>query len=311
MSLKINSNVGATLSRLQETTAPAAKQPVPAVPEQSTQALQQFADSYEQALSAQRDWVAKYGGGVQAPGVDAQAAVVLDSVKDLSNTINEQQNVVAGDQLQKGGWASDTPVLQQTEDANCGEAVVTMLKGAKQGKEQVAGAGSADTMNNLKSRFGSADGTRPDQMGDMLAAEKIEVKKSTSNFDKDALDGALRNGDKATLMVDSNKIAGGTSQPAGKSHWVLVDGMDDKGRYQVKDPGNGSSYYVKPEELANAIDTGRNTHQSGGMMIVGNSAAAATTSEQDLANKNKQSADVLGDGSGGGSNWRKFGRESD
>jgi len=302
MSMNLTMKVGGSLPRARELTTPSAIQTPPDIERDLstlvTQALVASVDCFEQPSKARQDWAANFAG------VASAASATLQAVKTLSNVINEQRNVVSDEQRQKAGWASDTPVLRQSGDTDCGEAVVTMLKGAKQGKDQVA---ARQTMNDLKSRYGSAEGTRPTQMGDMLASERLEVKKGTTTLDKGALDGALRNGDKAAVMVDSNRLAGGTELPPGKAHWVLVDGMDDQGRYMVKDPGNGSSYFVKTEELSDAIKTGRDTHQGGGMLIVGN---AATQSETELAEENKRTAEVLGNTPGTGSNTTRFGRES-
>jgi hypothetical protein len=305
MSMKINGKVGGFLPRPQELTDPSRVQaPTPTeseLPDLSalvTEALATSVDCFEQPSRARQEWAANFSGVASAPSATLQA------VKTLSNVLNEQYNVVSDTQRQRAGWASDAPVLQQNGDTDCGEAVVTMLKGAKKGQEQVA---AQQSMSELKSRYGSVEGTRPTQMGDMLASERLEVKKSTTTLDKAALDGALHSGDKAAVMVDSNRIAGGTELPPGKAHWVLVDGMDDQGRYMVKDPGNGASYFVKTEELSDAIKTGRDTHQSGGMLIVGN---ADSKPEAELAEKNKKTAEALGQIPGTGSNTRRFGRES-
>ncbi|MFY0564841.1 cysteine peptidase family C39 domain-containing protein [Archangium lansingense] len=313
MSVKLFSKVGAALPRALElpsesrvqaptspTPSPAASTPSPAIPGS--------ADVFEQVSKAQQQWEAKFADVVQAivPELEELAPLETKSLKDLANSVNETRNVVADDQLEKGKWGSSTPVLQQTEDANCGAATVAMLTKAKGGKEAVS---DAQLMDELDSRFATKEGTTPKQLSDMLAHEGMAVKRGDSKLDKGALDGALKNGGKAVAMVDSNEISTkGNAKEAGKAHWVVIDGMDDKGRYMVKDPGNGSSYFVKPEELNKAMDSGRSQHQAGGMLIVEN--AQDTAPESVLAQESGKNVEALGTTPGGGSKSSRFGRES-
>lgn len=263
-------------------------------------------DEYEKALLAQKEWLQKYGGTPeQISAVDAAIETNRDAVVGLSNDRNAQENVVTLDQKDDGQWVSDAPVLQQTGDSDCGETVATMLKGAKEGKDSVTGAKGQQVAEDLKKRFASEEGTRPAELGDMLASEGIEVKKASTRLDQNALEEALRNGDKAVVMLDS-KISGDATKVSGDSHWVLVDGMDAQGRYLVKDSSNGSSAYVQPEELADAIDTQQGSRQSGGVLFVGNSNA----SEQELFERNRNQSESLGDDPGKGSKWRGNVRES-
>lgn len=312
MSVKLSSLVGSALSRSLESSSPSRVQATPsATPTPASApstALPGGSDVFEQLSKVQQEWESKFADAIHAivPELEQLAPVETKSLKDLVNSVNEKRNVVAGEQVQKGKWSSATPVLQQTEDANCGAAAVAMLTKAKGGKEAVS---DEQLMGELGSRFATKEGTTPKQLANMLANEGIAVKKGATNLDKDALDGALRNGGKALAMVDSKKIAtGGEAQEPGKAHWVVIDGMDDKGRYMVKDPGTASSYFVKPEELNKAIDSGRNQHQSGGMLIVENAETPAPAPV--LAQEAEKNAEVLGNTPGGGSNWRRFGRES-
>jgi hypothetical protein len=181
-----------------------------------------------------------------------------------------------------------------------------MLTKAKGGKETVSGE---QLMDELGSRYGTKDGTTPKQMAHMLTNEGIAVKGSTTAVDKTALEGTLKSGGKAVAMVDSNEISTrGSAQAPGKAHWVVIDGMDDQGRFMVKDPGSASSYFVKGEELNKAIDTGRNTHQSGGVLLLENAKTPAPEPVQ--AQEAEKNAEALGNTPGGGSMSWRFGRES-
>ncbi len=259
---------------------------------------------------AQKQWESKFAEMVNAiaPELEELAPVEAKTLKALANSVNETNNVTADEALEKGKWSSSTPVLQQTEDANCGAAAVAMLSKSKGGKEAVA---DEQLMGELSSRFATKEGTTPKQLAHMLANEGIAVKRGATHLDKDALDGALQNGGKAVAMVDSNEITapvrGGAKEP-GKAHWVVIDGMDDQGRYMVKDPGTASSYFVKADELNKAIDSGRNQHQAGGMLIVENAQDAAPAPV--LAEEATRNAEALGNTPGGGSMAWRFGRES-
>jgi hypothetical protein len=229
--------------------------------------------------------------------------VVRDSINSEVNAGHEQRNLLARENLQKGGWKSVAPVLQQTSGTNCGAAAAAMLVRAKGDKK---GVSDAQLVNQLDARYSTQEGTTPRQLSKMLATEGIKVKQGTAQFDKGALDGTLTTGGKAVAMVDSNKLVpGGDAKPAGKAHWVVIDGMDDRGHYMVKDPGNASSYFVRAETLAKAVDSTRRTNQSGGMLLVENAPPPAT----EVA-KGTKKADALGQKPGTGSNTSRFGRES-
>jgi hypothetical protein len=314
MSVKLSSMLGSALSRALElpsqsrVQAPAAptspstpaSTPAPFVPGSS--------DVFEQVSKVQKEWESKFAEVVQAiaPELEQLAPVEAKSLKNLANSVNESRNVVAGDQVEKGKWSSATPVLQQTEDDNCGAAAAAMLTKAKGGKEAVSGT---QLMDELGSRYGTKNGTTPKQMASMLANEGIAVKGSTTAVDKTALEGTLKSGGKAVAMVDSNEISTkGSAKAPGKAHWVVIDGMDDQGRFMVKDPGSASSYFVKGEELNKAIDTGRNAHQSGGVLLLENAQTPAP--EPVAAEEAEKTAEALGNTPGGGSMAWRFGRES-
>lgn len=305
MSVRISSKIGGALPSLLEPLVQP-KGPQAPTPGAATVSPPGSTDSFEPLSKAQEKWAAKFAEVVAtiAPELEQLAPTEFKTLKDVANSVNEQRNTVAGEQ--QGKWATSTPVLQQTEEANCGAAAAAMLVRAKEGK---ADKSDTELMGELKNQFASQEGTTPKQLTKMLAHEGIEVKRGADKLDKGALDEALHTGNKAVAMVDSNQIAArGAAQEPGKAHWVVIDGMDDKGRYMVKDPGNGSSYFVKPEELNKAISTGREKHQAGGMLIVENTKSQAP--EPVLAAEGEKKAEVLGQGPGGGSNTWRFGRES-
>ena len=308
MSLKIPSKIGGALPSLLEPLVQAKGSQTPAAPASTPAPLSipGSTDSFEPVSKAQSTWAAKFAEAVTtiAPQLEQLAPTEFKTLKDVANSVNEAHNTVSNEQ--KGKWATSTPVLQQTEDANCGAAAAAMLVRAKAGK---ADKSDSELMGELENQFASKEGTTPQQLSKMLAHEGIEVKKGDAGLDKGALDEALHTGNKALAMVDSNQLSTrGKAQEPGKAHWVVIDGMDDKGRYMVKDPGNGSSYYVKPEELNKAISTGREQHQSGGVMIVENTRSQAP--EPVLAEEGAKKSEALGNGQGGGSNTWRFGRES-
>ncbi|MFL5356080.1 cysteine peptidase family C39 domain-containing protein [Archangium sp.] len=308
MSLKIPSKMGGALPSLLEplVQAKGSQTPAPTAPPAAKAAIPGCTDSFEPQHTTGAKWAAKFAEAVatMAPELQKLAPTELKALKDVANSVNEQRNAVANEQ--KNEWAKSTPVLQQTEDANCGAAAAAMLVRAKDGK---ADKSDSDLIDELETQFASKEGTTPEQLSKMLAHEGIEVKHGTADLEKDTLDEALHTGKKALAMVDSNQISTHASaQEPGKAHWVVIDGMDQKGRYMVKDPGTGSSYFVKPEELNKAIATGREKHQSGGMMIVENTKSQAP--EPVLAEESAKKSEALGKGQGGGSNTSRFGRES-
>ncbi|MFE8595962.1 C39 family peptidase [Archangium violaceum] len=314
MSVKLSSMLGNALTRALEVPSQSRVQaptaPTPAVTPASTPAVSipGSTDAFETVSKAQKEWESKFAEVVQAiaPELEQLAPLETKSLKNLANSVNESRNVVAGDQHDKGKWSSSTPVLQQSEDSNCGAAAAAMLTKSKGGKEGVSGK---ELMDDLGSRYGTKDGTTPKEMAKMLANEGIAVKGSSTTADKTSLESTLKSGGKAVAMVDSNEISSkGGAQAPGKAHWVVIDGMDDQGRFMVKDPGSASSYFVKGEELNKAIDTGRNTHQSGGVLLLENEQAPETVpvAEQEA----EQKAEALGDTPGTGSMASRFGRES-
>jgi hypothetical protein len=305
MTAKLSGSVSGAQVRWQQAVSKVSDQARTSAPAKTApQAPQALQDAFQEVSKALTEFAQKFSA--EAGITPAAQQQVLKSFKSVVNAANEQRNVLAQDNLQKGGWKSVAPVIQQTSDTDCGPAAAAMLARAKGGKE---GVSDKELVNDLGARHSSQEGTTPQQLSKMLADEGIKVKEGTATLDKGALDGTLTSGGKAVAMVDSNKIVpGGAAKPAGKAHWVVIDGMDDKGRYMVKDPGNASSYFVKADTLAKALDSTRQTNQSGGMLLVENARDAAP--KEALAEEGTKKAEVLGDKPGTGSNASRFGRES-
>ena len=305
MTAKLSGNVSGTQVRWQQAIAKVSDQARTSAPAaQAAPQPQSIQDAFEQVSKALTEFAQKFSAEVGATPAAQQK--VLKNFKSVVNAANEQRNLLAQDNLQKGGWKSIAPVIQQTSDTDCGPAAAAMLARAKGSKE---GVSDKQLVKDLGSVYSTREGTTPKQLSKMLAHEGIKVTQGTSQLDKGALDGTLRTGGKAVAMVDSNKIVpGGDGKPAGKAHWVVIDGMDDKGRYMVKDPSKASSYFVKPETLAKAVDSTRETNQAGGMLLVENARAEAP--KQALVEEATKKAEALGDKPGTGANTRRFGRES-
>ncbi|WP_309889155.1 cysteine peptidase family C39 domain-containing protein [Archangium sp.] len=297
MTAKLSGNVSGTQVQWQQAISKVLAQARPSAPAQV--ASKPLADTFQAKKPSPK---------VGAPPSSQQQA--RDSFKSVVNgainATNEQRNLLSQHNRQQGGWKSIAPVLQQTSETDCGAAAAAMLLRAKGSKE---GVSDAQLVKDLGSVYSTKEGTTPKQLSKMLAHEGIQVKQGTSQLDKGALDGTLTSGGKAVAMVDSNKIApGGEAKPAGKAHWVVIDGMDDKGQYMVKDPSNASSYFVKPETLAKAVDSTRATNQAGGMLLVENARTPVPAAA--LVEEGTKKAEALGDKPGTGSNTRRFGRES-
>ena len=305
MTVKLSGNVSGAQVRWQQAISKVSDQARTSSPAQTASQPQTPEDSFQEVSKALTEFASKFSAQVGAPPVAQQQA--LKSFKSVVNAANEQRNLLSQDNLQKGGWKSIAPVIQQTSETDCGAAAAAMLTRAKGGRK---GLSDKQLVKDLSTRFSSQEGTTPKQLSTMLASQGIKVKKGTSELNKGALDRTLNTGGKAVAMVDSNKIVpGGDGKPAGKAHWVVIDGMDDKGRYMVKDPSKASSYFVKADTLAKAVESTRETNQAGGMLLVENTRAEAPN-KQALAEEGMKKAEVLGDTPGTGSNTRRFGRES-
>lgn len=279
------------------TSATSATSPIQFTPQQLAAIGKQVGDSYQ-------------SGALPPPQIQFTTQQLNDIGRKVGNDVVESQNVVGGKAGQTNGFDKDSTVIQQSSATDCGAAAVATLRSSKPDKTDVSGE---QMEQNLNSMFSSAQGTTPEQMAKMLAHVGLKVTNSSQNLDPNALTSTLQNGGKAVAMVDSNAInPSSQDKGTGNAHWVTIEGMNKNGDYQVKDPSSGRSYYVSPDQLNKAINTVRDTTQSGGLLTVSNPDGVANAqSEDSLAQEGTQEATKLGDAPGTGSNWRNsFGNES-
>jgi hypothetical protein len=185
-------------------------------------------------------------------------------------------------------------VIKQTSDDNCGAAAALMAAGVK------AGGSAAQKMGELESKFTDGKGTSAQQMSQMLAHEGVAVDQAHYKYDQATVDQSLNKGGKMLALVDSNQIKpGANNQEAGGSHWVLVDGKDSQGNYNVKDPATGTAYDIDFSKLSNAIDQNWVQHNTGGMLLVGGKGSAAGLAQENL-NRTLGTPEGPGGGSKGG-----------
>ncbi|WP_164007016.1 hypothetical protein [Pyxidicoccus trucidator] len=243
------------------------------------------------------------------------------AVSPRSQPVNEAAEAQARQQ-----WQGDDSAVAQKTDTDCGEASLTQLNKAKgtapasddQKREEVRSTTAAAT-KAVQDRFdvNLADGSRPEEMGATLGSMGIAVTRSMANYDPTAISDALKSGQFGMAMVDSNALANAALPPdqqkqgTGALHWVTIDGynkgelahdpMDDKLR--VKDPANGSTYWVGARDLLKAMDTARIQHKNtGGMMLLENRPDATTPEAREaLARSNVGQTESLGKGNGIGS----------
>jgi hypothetical protein len=264
-----------------------------------------LSSSFLRALSTAVSSLSK-GQEAQAPAAPEESAEAAPASAPAATFQDGFEEASAAQQQ----WAAKfgaTPVIQQNKDTDCGAAAAAILA---QSTGKPTSGSATQLMDELDSRFATQAGTTPRQLTDMLAHEGMSATKGTSIIDPFALDQALGEGKKAAVMVDSNKIApGAEGQGSGKSHWVVLDGKDAQGNYQVKDPGTGTSYSVDINKLTDAVNSGWTTHNSGGMLIVDKAQEGAN--EGAVAETSAQQSLLLGNGPGVGSNAKNnSGRES-
>ncbi len=220
----------------------------------------------------------------EAPSpVDPHAAPPKDGFERTSAQVGKQQ---AYDK--KFGGTSQGVIKQTTAD-NCGPAAALMAAGMK------PGSSAAKEMADLKAKFTNGKGTTTQEMSQMLASKGVAVKQAHYKYDQATVDQTLSKGGKVLAQVDSNQIqSGANKQGAGVSHWVLIDGKDSNGNYQVKDPGTGTAYNIDFSKLSTAIDQNWVRNNAGGMMLLEGSGAS-------LAQRNLASTMTAPPSGGGGS----------
>jgi chemotaxis protein histidine kinase CheA len=312
---------------------PAALQAQPAAPAQAqtadtVQAQPTCAAPQPQnpaALQAQTDAPAQ----TAAPAQTQTAATAQAQTAATAQTANhEPVNEVAAAQARQG-WETQEASVKQKTDMDCGEASLTFVAKASRGGDEEKKtekeerdevrkkAKETRTYEHVQSRtkVNLSDGASAEEVGAVLGSMGIGIQKGIGGFDSRALNTSLRQGKMVMAMVDSNAILNPklpeskqTDEP-GHLHWVTIDGynrgmtsnpMDDY--YRVRDPVHGS-YWVSAKDLKGAIDTGREEHGSGGMLVLEKRRDKYDTSEEreELAKDNLDQAAQLGQGTGLGS----------
>lgn len=191
-------------------------------------------------------------------------------------------------------------VIKQTTADNCGPAAALMAAGVK------PGSSAAKEMADLKAKFTNGKGTTTQEMSQMLADKGVAVKQAHYKYDQHTVDQTLSKGGKLLAQVDSNQIQPGAKKGAGASHWVLIDGKDSNGNYQVKDPGTGTAYDIDFSKLSTAIDQNWVRNNTGGMMLLEGS--GGSLAQRNAANSITAPSRKGGGGSAGGE--AKITRES-
>ncbi|MCY1043604.1 hypothetical protein OV208_19955 [Corallococcus sp. bb12-1] len=252
----------------------------------------------------------------QAPGATTPSALPANEAKEAQ---------------QEKGWKTSEPTVVQTSKKGCAEATLTFLEQSdgeneaelsqEQAREKVRNR--ADTLavsptgvRDLGVDVNLDDGATPDEMGAILGGMGIEVTSGSSECDPKALSGALKKGEYALALVDSNALLNTTLEPGqqsqepGELHWITIDAVDpgktnskDDDLYRVRDPANGA-YWVKASDMKKIVSEAQEKHGSGGIMTVQKEKGRATKAPDELAalaRRNLERTAPLGDGNGGAS----------
>jgi hypothetical protein len=161
-----------------------------------------------------------------------------------------------------GGWKSINVISQLNPKGpegkdfdykngiyNCGGAVAAMVA---RGLGNLGHLSDAELVTQLGAGLTDENGTTLKGMGKMLerAGAQLGGNVLTGGYEDSMVKQHLEQGDKLIARV------GVTDKDTGKTdgHYVLIDGMDDKGNYVVKDPLQEQAFTVTPEELRAAMD---------------------------------------------------------
>lgn len=236
------------------------------------------------------------------------------------------------------GWKAPQTTVAQTSKKGCAEATLTYLEQSssddevplsqQEAREKVRN--KADTLATSETagvrdrvEVNLDDGATPDEMGAVLGSMGIKVTDGSAEVDTDALSGALKNGQMALALVDSNALLNTTLAPGeqpkegGELHWLTIDGVNpgktdspDDDLYRVRDSVNGA-YWVKASDLKKSVAEAQEQHGSGGVMTVQKDGSAKTTEQREaLARENLEHTGPLGKGNGGASRRLSVGESS-
>ncbi|MFB1483848.1 hypothetical protein [Corallococcus sp. RDP092CA] len=330
MALGIGSKLDSVMARIRQATeqaraemaaaAQSVQEPLPDAPDAKplNAAEGRYLDSFEEERARKMGLPAL--AAPPPPGTEPAASAV--PTNEATQAQKEQ------------GWNAPETTVAQTSKKGCAEATLTYLEQSsaeesapltqQEAREQVRN--KADTLStSVKDRVdvNLDDGATPDEMGAMLGSMGIKVTNGFDECDTDALSGALKNGQMALALVDSNALlnttlAEGEKGPdSGELHWLTIDGVNpgkskgtDDDLYRVRDPVNGA-YWVKASDLKKSIAQAQEQHGSGGVMTVQKDGTAKTDAQREaLAQANLERTQPLGKGNGGASRRLSVGESS-
>lgn len=182
---------------------------------------------------------------------------------------------LAGGGTQRAGWRQEAPLIQQAKGSDdCGAACMAMLLRAT-GKGE--GKADAQLVKELDDSVGGK-GVTPYKLGEALAKNGLLVTDAQRSYSPSKLKEMLASGHKFIAKVDTGRLEAADEGPLGKlfrdkgaSHYVVVDGMDDKGRLLVKDPLSSSTYKLTPQQLDYATGANRDVFGAIGDALRGTS----------------------------------------
>ncbi|MHA7633654.1 hypothetical protein [Corallococcus sp. M7] len=327
MALGIGSKLDSVMARIRQAAAERAaaaqsvKEPLPDAPDAKAlnPAEGRYLDSFEEERAKKMGLPSL--AAPPPPGTDP-ATVSAVPTNEATQAQKEQ------------GWNAPQTTVAQTSKKGCAEATLTYLEQSsaeeavpltqQEAREKVRN--KADTLStSVRDRVNVNldDGATPDEMGAMLGSMGIKVTNGFDECNTDALSGALKHGQMALAMVDSNALLNMTLAEdeqlpeTGELHWLTIDGVNpglskstDDDLYRVRDPINGA-YWVPASDLKKSIEQAQAKHGSGGVMTVQKDGTAKTKEQREaLAQSNLERTQPLGKGNGGASRRMSVGESS-
>ncbi|WP_147469377.1 hypothetical protein [Corallococcus sp. AB045] len=326
MAINIGAKLDSVMARIRQASAERAaaaqsvKEPLPDAPDAKAlnPAEGRYLDSFEEERAKKMGLPSL--AAPPPPGTDPAASAI--PTNEATQAQKEQ------------GWNAPQTTVAQTSKKGCAEATLTYLEQSsaeeavpltqQEAREKVRNkAGTIATGVSDQVAVNLDDGATPDEMGAMLGTMGIKVTKGFGECNTDALSGALKHGQMALAMVDSNALLNMTLAEdeqlpeTGELHWLTIDGVNpglsdstDDDLYRVRDPINGA-YWVPASDLKKSIEQAQAQHGSGGVMTVQKDGTAKTDEQrQALARSNLERTQPLGKGNGGASRRLSVGESS-
>lgn len=326
MSFGIGSKLDSVMARVRQATAERAaaaqsvKEPLPDAPDAKplNPAEGRYLDSFEEERAKKMGLTSL--AAPPPPGTDPAASAI--PTNEATQAQKEQ------------GWNAPQTTVAQTSKKGCAEATLTYLE--QSSAEEAAPLTQQEAREKVRNKANTLatgvkdqvdvnldDGATPAEMGAMLGTMGIKVTKGFGECNTDALSGALKHGQMALAMVDSNALLNMTLAEdeqlpeTGELHWLTIDGVNpglsdstDDDLYRVRDPINGA-YWVPASDLKKSIEQAQEKHGSGGVMTVQKDGTAKTDEKrQALARANLERTQPLGKGNGGASRRMSVGESS-